>query len=195
MNWLPKRKNKVAAFWEWFADNKEAFFELGDSGRGKLFSQLEKKLQKVNRHLAFELSEILVDGKREFVISADGMVEAFDDVIDLVGQAPELDSFDIIAFRQKQDEEVSIEYGDIELAWDDIFCTFEKESNSDEVNLILYIKGFTEENEDEFISASFILLDTIIGEYNAGMRIGEIEFVSYNGQPDVRPVKELQGLF
>lgn len=194
MNWLPKRKDKVAAFWEWFADNKETYFELDDSaGRSKIFSQLEKKLHRVNRHLAFELSELLVDGKREFIISADGMVEAFDDVIDLVDGAPDLPLFTIIAFRQQQEEEVSIAYGEIELAWEDIFCTFEKAS--DEVNLILYIKGFTEENEDEFVSASFILLDTIIGEYNAGMRIGEIEFTSYEGQPDVRPVKELQSLF
>ena len=193
MNWLPKRKDKVAAFWEWFADNKEAYFELDDSGRGKLFSQLEKKLHKVNRHLAFEFSESLIAGKREFIISADGVVEAFDDVIDLVDNAPAFGDFDIIGFRQPHDEEFSVVYGDIELAWDDIFCTFEKDS--DEVNLTLYIKGFTEENEDEFISASFVLLDTVIGEYNAGMRIGEIEFTSYEGQPDVRPVKELQSLF
>lgn len=193
MNWLPKRKDKRAAFWEWFEDNKEAYFDLDDSGRDKLFNQLEKKLHKVNRHLAFELSEGLVDGKREFIVSADGMVEAFDAVINLVGQAPDLPLFTIVAFRQPQEEEVSIEYGEIELSWEDIFCTFEKDS--DEVNLILYIKGFTEDNEDEFVSASFILLDTIIGEYNAGMRIGEIEFTSYEGQPDVRPVKELQSLF
>lgn len=193
MNWLPKRKNKVAAFWDWFTDNEEAYFELDDSGRDKLFNQLEKKLHKVNRHLAFEFGESLVAGKREFIISADGVVEAFDDVIDLVDNAPSLSNFDIIGFRQPHDEEFSIVYGDIELAWDDIFCTFEKDS--DEVNLTLYIKGFTEENEDEFISASFILLDTVIGEYNAGMRIGEIEFTSYEGQPDVRPIKELQSLF
>ncbi|AQU78343.1 hypothetical protein [Planococcus faecalis] len=195
MNWLPKRKNKVAAFWEWFADNKEAYSRLDESSRSKLLNQLEKKLHKVNKHLAFELSELLINDKRQFIISADGMVEAFDDVIDLVGQAPELESFTIIAFRQRQEEEVSIEYGDIKLAWKDIFCTFEKDNANDEVNLILYIKGFTEENEDEFISASFILLDTVIGEYNAGMRIGEIEFISYEGQADARPVKDLQSLF
>ncbi len=193
MNWLPKKKNKVAAFWEWFADNKEAYFELEDSSRDKLFNQLEKKLHKVNRYLAFEFSESLIEGKREFIISADGVVEAFDDVIELVDHAPTFKDFDIIGFRQPHDEEFSVVYGDVELAWDDIFCTFEKDS--EEVNLTLYVKGFTEENEDEFISASFVLLDTVIGEYNAGMRIGEIEFISYEGQPDVRPIKDLQHLF
>lgn len=193
MNWLPKRKNKVAAFWEWFAENKAAYFELEESGRDRLFSQLEKKLHKVNRHLAFEFGESLAAGKREFIISADGVVEAFDDVIELVDHAPALGSFNIIGFRQPHDEEFSVAYGDIELGWADIFCTFEKDS--DEVNLVLYIKGFAEDNEDEFISASFILLDTVIGEYNAGMRIGEIEFISYEGQPNVRPIKDLQSLF
>ncbi|ANU24264.1 hypothetical protein [Planococcus donghaensis] len=195
MNWLPRRKNKVTTFWEWFVVNEHAYLELEGTGRIKLLNQLEKKLQKVNKHLAFEMGEIREDGKREFVISADGMVEAFDDVIELVKQAPKLSAFDIIAFRQKQMEEVSIAYGDIELGWDDLFCTYEKEDNNGELNLILYVKGFNEENEDEFVSASFILLDTIIGEYNVGMHIGEIEFTNYMGQPNARPVKELQNLF
>ncbi|ANU12062.1 hypothetical protein BBH88_18260 [Planococcus antarcticus DSM 14505] len=193
MNWLPKRKNRVAAFWGWFIDNKEAYFELNEFGRDKLFSQLEKKLHKVNRHLAFEFGESLVAGKREFIVSADGVVEAFEDVIELVGNAPVLNNFDLIGFRQPHNEEFSVAYGDIELTWGDIFFTFEEDR--EEVNLTIYIKGFTEENEDEFISASFILLDTVIGEYNVGMRIGEIEFTSYEDQPDVRPIKELQSLF
>ncbi|ANU15155.1 hypothetical protein BBI08_15445 [Planococcus halocryophilus] len=195
MNWLPRRKNKVTAFWEWFVVNEQAYLKLEGTGEVKLFNQLEKKLQKVNKHLAFEMGDIRKDGKREFIISADGMVEAFDDVIELVKHAPTLSAFDITAFRQQQAEEVTVEYGDIELGWDDLFCTYEKEETNGELNLILYIKGFNEENEDEFVSASFILLDTIIGEYNVGMHIGEIEFTNYKGQPNVRPVKELQSLF
>lgn len=195
MNWLPWRKNKVTAFWEWFVANEELYLQLDGASGIKLFNQLEKKLQKVNQHLVFELVEPRKDSKPELVISADGMVEAFDDVIELVKQAPQLISFDVVAFRQQQAEEISISYGDIELGWNDLFCTYVKEGNNGELDLILYIKGFNEENEDEFVSAAFILLDSIIGEYNVGMHIGEIEFTNYEGQSNVRPVKELQSLF
>lgn len=195
MSWLPMRKNKVVAFWDWFVANQAVYLELDDANSGKRLNQLQKKLQKVNQHLTFELSDLNEDTKREFVISADGMIEAFDDVIELVEQAPELAAFKVIAFRQQQTEEVSVAYGDIELSWDDIFYTVEKQESNDEINLALYVKGFTQENEDEFVSASFVLLDTVIGEYNAGMRVGEIEFTSYEGQPELLPIKELQSLF
>ncbi|ANU26381.1 hypothetical protein [Planococcus versutus] len=195
MNWLPMRKNKVAAFWDWFVTNKAVYHKLDDKNSDKRLNQLQKKLQKVNQHLTFELSDLSEDAKRELVISADGMIEAFDDVIELVEQAPELDAFKVIAFRQQQTEEVSIDYGDIELSWHDMFYTVEKQESRDDFNLTLYVKGFTKENEDEFVSASFILLDTVIGEYNAGMCIGEIEFASYERQPNLLPIKELQSLF
>lgn len=185
----------MTAFWEWFVANEESYLQLDSTGGIKLLNQLEKKLQKVNQHLVFEMGEPRKGSKPEFVISADGMVEAFDDVIELVKQAPQLSFFDVVAFRQQQSEEISISYGDIELGWNDLFCTCEKDENNGELDLILYIKDFNEENEDEFVSAAFILLDSIIGEYNVGMHIGEIEFTNYEGQPNVRPVKELQSLF
>lgn len=195
MNWWPKRKNKGGAFWDWFAANQKAYLQLEESTKNKRLTQLQKKLQKVNQHLTFELGELDEANSRPLIISADGMVEVFEEVTTLVAQAPELDSFSVIAFRQQQQEEASIEYEDIKLSWRDIFYEVDQQAQREELNLILYIRGFSDEQEDEFVTATFILLDTVIGEYNVGMHIGEIEFRSYEGQPHLLPIKELPNHF
>lgn len=195
MKWLPTRKNKVDAFWQWFSDNEESYFELAEEEREELFDLLHRKLKKVNKHLAFEFSAEPEDGKREFIISADGMVEAFDEVFDLHETAPELERFTIIPFRQASDEEVSVNWGDMELTRDDVYYTALRDLEREEVSLNLYIKGLTEENNEELIPVVFILLDSVIGEYNMGVHVGNIEFRPFEAHPKARPIKTLKELF
>lgn len=71
-----------------------------------------------------------------------------------------------------------------------MFFTYKNDQHNNLVNVIIYMKGFTEENED-FIDAAFILLDNLVGEYDVGVKIGEIEFRSYQGEQGAVPIKEL----
>ena len=59
---------------------------------------MQSQLRKRNDVLAFEFSMNIDDGKREFIISADGILSAFPDVIQLVDSAPNLDQWAIAAF-------------------------------------------------------------------------------------------------
>ncbi|MGK7379629.1 hypothetical protein ACSFXN_17575 [Planococcus sp. 1R117A] len=195
MKWLPTRKNKIEAFWRWFEKNEETYFELAEENREELFDELQQKLQKVNKHLVFEFSAEPENGKREFIISADGMVEAFDAVFDLQEAAPELERFEIIAFRQPSLEEFSVHYGNKELTWEDVYYTALQDIEQEEVNMMLYIKGLTEENEEEIIPLVFILLDSVIGEYNTGVHVGRVEFHPFEAHPNARPLHTLKEFF
>lgn len=195
MKWLPTRKNKVEAFWQWFSDNEENYFELMEEQREELFDLLHRKLKKVNKHLAFEFSSEPESGKREFIISADGMVEAFEEVFDLHEMAPELERFTVIPFRQASDEEFTINWGDMELTRDDVYYTALKDLESEEISLNLYIKGLTKVNKEELIPVVFILLDSVIGEYNMGVHVGHIEFHPFEVHPKAQPIRTLKELF
>ena len=195
MKWLPTRKNKVDAFWQWFSDNEESYFELAEEEREALFDLLHRKLRKVNKHLVFEFSAEAYAGKREFIISADGMVEAFEEVFDLHELAPELERFTVIPFRQASDEEFSVSWGDMELTRDDVYYTALEDTEREEVSLILYIKGLTEKNSEELIPVVFILLDSVIGEYNMGVHVGNIEFRPFEAHPKAQPIHALKELF
>ncbi|TWT25390.1 hypothetical protein [Planomicrobium sp. CPCC 101110] len=195
MNWLPKRKDKVVAFWQWFEANGQSYYDLSDDKTEKLLYQLDKKIRKVNQDLAWEFSAELVDGKREFTVSADGIVEAFEDVIDLVKAAPELPDFEIVPFRQPREEEFSAECNGVKLTMDDIFYSHEIGEETKLIHLCLYIRGLTAENEEDYISLAFVLLDTAIGEYNVGMNVGEIEFERYKYNKGAKPLDTLKELF
>lgn len=188
MGWWSGRSNKFESFWEWFQENEETYFEFARATREKEMNQLFKRLQKVNKHLAYEFSDELIDGKREFIISAEGMTEAFDDVLELFGAAPELERFEIIPFRQPSSEGIAISYGEVDVTWDDVFFT----DDSGNLDLTIYAKGFTDANKDDYIPALFILLDSVIGEFYVGTRIGEIVFKTYEGEPEARPIADLR---
>ncbi|EFV79032.1 hypothetical protein AADC60_08115 [Cytobacillus pseudoceanisediminis] len=187
-------KNFTAAeFWIWFEKNSQDYYQLKEEKLNSLFYKLDKQLSKINEDIAFEFSADLIDGKREFIISADGILSAFTDVIDLVEKAPKLDGFKIIAFRPKSDvDDIStIEYEDISLGPDDVFFTYRK--NGDTLDIVLYLKGYDSDFE-EWENAAFILLDTIIGEYDVATKIGSIDMLPYKGSPKLKPILELPSL-
>ncbi|MBZ5201440.1 hypothetical protein HU147_09465 [Planomicrobium chinense] len=195
MKWLPTRKNKVEAFWKWFKENERDYFGLNRGNQEELFAVLERKLQKVNKHLVFEFSVEPQGGKREFTISADGMLDAFDAVFDLHEAAPELEFFDVVAFRQPSEEEFSVEFGSRKLTWNDVYYTAFHDVEHEEVSMTLYVKGLTKDNEDELAPALFILLDSVIGEYNMGVHVGNIEFRPFEAQTQAQPIQTVKAFF
>lgn len=187
---LFNKSDKYKVFWDWFIHVSDDFFDLNEENYELLFKRLNKQLSRVNKDLTYEFSAELVDGKREFIISADGIYSAFSDVIKLVEAAPNIENFKIIAFRQRG-EDFKIQFNDIEL--DPLNVSFSYEIQDNLINLVLYIKDY-DPNNDDWEGAAFILLDTIIGEYDTVTKIGEIEFSTFQESTLSRPIKELPDL-
>ena len=61
------------------------------------------------------------------------------------------------------------------------------------VDIVIYIKGYREEN-DQFIAATFIMLDSLIGEYDVGVKLGEINFEPYQEEKEAQPILNLVSL-
>lgn len=187
------RNYTVSDFWIWFEKYSQDYYWLREVNLISLFNKLSKQLSKLNEDLAFEFSADLIEGKREFILSADGILSAFPDVIDLVENAPQLEGFKIIAFRQKSavDDISTIEYEDISLGPDDVYFTYRK--NGDTLDIVLYLRGYDSDFE-EWENAAFILLDTIIGEYDVATKIGSIDMLPYKESPNLKSILELPSL-
>ncbi|WP_436374764.1 hypothetical protein [Cytobacillus sp. BC1816] len=183
----------VADFWIWFEKNSQDYYRLREENLNSLFNKLSKQLSKINEDLAFEFSADFIEGKREFIISADGILSAFPDVIDLVENAPRIEGFKIIAFRQKSavDDISTIEYEDISLGPDDVYFTYRK--NGDTLDIVLFLRGYDSDFE-EWENAAFILLDTVIGEYDVATKIGSIDMLPYKESPNLKSILELPSL-
>ncbi|MED4255812.1 hypothetical protein P4689_24765 [Priestia megaterium] len=190
---LFKKKITGKEFWSWFEKNSEDYFQLDENNYDLLFNKLGLQLSKYHKDLTFEFSVEINQGKREFIISAEGMVSAFPAVIKLVEEAPRLEKFNIVAFRQRQNSEQEIYFEDIVLNTKDIFFTYREDKQMNCLDIVIYIKGYTEEN-DQFIGAAFIMLDSLIGEYDVGVKLGEINFEPYQGEKEAQSILNLVSL-
>ncbi|MFV5315439.1 hypothetical protein [Priestia megaterium] len=190
---LFKKKITEKDFWSWFEKNSEDYFQLDENNYDLLFNKLGLQLSKYHKDLTFEFSVEMNQGKREFIISAEGMASAFPAVIKLVEEAPNLEKFNVVAFRQRQNSEQEIYFEDISLNQKNIFFTYREDKEMNCLDIVIYIKGYSEEN-DQFIAAAFIMLDSLIGEYDVGVKLGEINFEPYQEEKEAQPIPNLVSL-
>jgi hypothetical protein len=166
--------SKQKKFWKWFEKNSDKIFNF-EKDPGKVFELLKKKLKSVNKDLTFEFSPILENGKREFVISADGIFSSFADVIDLVDEAPDLPNWEIVSFRQRKSiKDTVLKINEIELATENMFFLYELEGDN-RLSLNIYIKNLDQSKIKTYIQAAFILLDCALGEFDVETKIARID--------------------
>jgi hypothetical protein len=183
-----KKTSKDEKFWFWFKKNANLYFHF-ENNQNILFERLKNKLDKVDTNLVFEFSNILEDGKREFVISADGIEESFPSVIKLVKQAPNFEKWKIIAFRQPRKEITHINYENLVINFESVFFKYHK--NNGRIDLELHLQGFYE--SAEWTTAIFILLDNVLGEYHTEMTLGFIDkkVLNINEKQKLFPISKL----
>ena len=189
-----KSKKGQQEFWDWFAANRERYANLAEvSDLEARLDEVGQQLHRVDKRLAFAFLSNPTD-EREFIISADGDIEAFPVVESLVAAAPELGGWKIIAFRQRGDAGAVIQIGAVELGPEQMWFALEKDG--DQVGLELYFGGI--ELSDEVAGAAFILLDVALGEYDVETKVGFVE--RHQLQPDadvtrLRPFEDLPAAF
>jgi len=176
-------------FWEWFSQNEEYIYEELETNTDNIAFLIAEQLKVVHSDLVFEISFEKEDNKMTFVISADGDIALFPLVIELCGKAPTYERWNIVAFRPrlKQQNQV-IEIDGIKLDYDDVYFTYSTED--DFINLDIYIKGYDQE-DNRYIHTYFILLDSLIGEFDAVTKIGLTTVFSYIEDEVLMNIREL----
>jgi hypothetical protein len=185
---LFKKTNKVKRFWDWFSKNSRTYFHF-EQNQNDLFVNLKLELNKIDPVLTFEFSSISIDGNRELVISADGIKSAFHIVTEIINQAPKLQNWKFIAFRQPHNNVIQIQHEGLVLDFHNVFFSYLKDNGK--VSLNLSIRNFSE--SPEFTSIVFIMLDNILGEYDNEMYLSGInkKRLDENEVSTLLPISEL----
>ena len=185
-------KNKIAAFWKWFDKNSEDLFN-SEAKDADLLGVLENKLKTVSPHACYQFGTIQ-KGRREFVISADGIIEGAQAVIDLVSAAPKYKQWEVVAFRPRVDVG-RIDMGGRILKVDDIKYSYTFSENN-RVSLELFVKGYDDNYKNEYMGATFVLIDAIVGEFDAMTKLGTINISGQNtnSEEGLYPLKKLADL-
>ncbi|HKW17474.1 MAG TPA: hypothetical protein VJO35_08210 [Terriglobales bacterium] len=176
--------SKYKKFWDWFQAHEDEIFQF-EADQERVFDKLGGRLHRVHRNLTFEFSGI-VDGKREFIVSAGGIKTAFPEVAALVREAPTLARWEVIAFRQRKNVP-QIRYAGKTVERDSIF--FDYIPAGEKLDLTIFVDGMAGASREEITALKtigYLLLDATVGEYDVETKIAGIEFVDSSMFPDRR---------
>lgn len=192
---LFRREAPEERFWRWFVENSDRLLHF-EADRDRVFKELGKELGRVERGLTFEFGPVQ-DGRREFIVSADGIQERFPAVRRLVAAAPPMPQWTVIPFRPPKGLDITrITFDEHRLGLDDIWFTAEPDEGR--TGLTLFINGLTEDNQEALGGAVFILLDSALGEYAVETQVGFIDFQPLPVDPakaGLRPFKTIRDVF
>lgn len=164
------KKSPETQFWDWFEKNEDMLFHF-ERNQESAFKKLKAAMSKVHPGLTFEFGPVQ-DGKREFVISADGLRDAFPIVESLHALAPALERWIFIKFRPRRSP-MAIQIGDLKLQPADFEVAVEADGSK--AGFTVFVKGYDERRKNQLVQATFIMLDQALGEYDMETKVGFIE--------------------
>jgi hypothetical protein len=159
-------------FWKWFAKNEGTLFSF-EKNRDKIFDKLSKQLAKVHPDLTFEFGPVQKNGKREFVISADGIKGAFPSVEAVFNAAPNLPRWQFIKYRPRRVPINDIKYGDKSIRAKDVH--YGMYEDGEKIGIVLFFDNYNEKEKQVFSNIGYLFLDEALGEYDVETKIGFIE--------------------
>ncbi|WP_253679565.1 hypothetical protein [Treponema sp. OMZ 788] len=173
-------KTREEKFWSWFCKKSQLIYNY-EVSQEEIFDELQIQLHKINPDLTFEISSVK-NGKREFIISADGILDAFPAVEKLYSLKPELSEWTFIEFRPRRKIENSIKIGDKELHPNDVRFMFINDEDKSKVGIVLFCNGYTENEYDIYSRIGFLFLDECLGEYDVEKFIGTIIIQGFDSE-------------
>lgn len=180
-------------FWKWFTANEEKLFSL-ESDKDAILDNLSAAIEKVNSDLTFEVCPI-VDGKREFIISAGGIKSAFPAVEALYNSAPFLERWQWIKFRPRRHRLNDVDFCGKHIHVEDVYYILARDEPK--VGVVLFFDGYNEKEKNVFGQIGYLMLDEAIGEYAVEMQVGFIEIHSRDSEyfPRASPLTKLPNHF
>ena len=177
--------DKVEIFWHWFTDHNEQLVmlnDLSDKEREQLLDALQKQLTAYCDGLTYEIGEPTANG-RTLTFTAEGDSDLFRYVVELVDNAPDLDWWEFIAFKQPLGTELKVRFDrylfDTRQMY---FQQLECEEEPEMLGLRIAVEGSKPEDED-FQVGVYVTLEALIGEFDCATLVGYMETVPVPDEP------------
>ena len=155
-------------FWDWFIKNNAKYFFLSQINDNSLKEKLLNDFL-VNLHSYCDKLFFLIGGypdeEQELIITAEGNKEYFSRVIELTASAPSIKNWKIIPFKQPKEIDFITKYKDLRLdplkMW---FLPLTNTNTPSQIGLRVCSPNFIPANSEDFLFATNIVLDNILGE-------------------------------
>ena len=186
---LFKKGDKIENFWTWFAENEKTYRNFQDNP-DKYLNELLSNAKKISDGLAIEL-EPPKDGVINIPISADGVIDLFPVVQQIVEKAPKISGCKFYAFRQRMPVDnvkgMVLKAQNHELNPDKM--KFTPIVTGDTLDIIIYADDITEDNYNQVAYGGLMLIDNILGEYDCVIKVRSYDF--HNMPPNADNLTDL----
>lgn len=164
-------------FWQWFGENADLLKDVCAADADpenveRVFRQVHAQMSARDPGLVFEVG--LKDDQYQFIVSANGDRALINLVLECVNAAPDIEGWQIIAFRQAE-AGFSLSSVGVEVDLDDVRVIFETDEDSEDCLAVFFIFR-TEQalTENDMISISCLILDHTLGEFDAMTEISSL---------------------
>lgn len=182
---------KEDKFWNWFKNSQDEYQRLDHLDRKRkefLLDQLLNRLHEYDNNLYFQIGGNPSKERRELVITAEGNVDYFEAVENLVYAAPELNNWGIIAFKQPMGIDFVTAHGELvldpKIMW---FLPLNNKHNPQMIGIKVCVDNYDPNNAGKFEQAVYQVLDTILGEKATAT---ELNYLDVGDLSDYDPEKE-----
>lgn len=185
----------IKQFWDWFTNQQSSLRKITD-GDYDLIDNILNELREIQTGLAVEFEkngDLII-----MTISADGIEDNFEIVKEIIDNAPKIEKWDFVAFRQPvpRDKINSITIKVKEITLDPKTIWFRALKEDDNLYIQIFSDILTEENRGDLGYGCLMLLDNLIGEYDCVKKVSAYEF--YNTieaqefKDDLDPLTEIR---
>lgn len=184
--------SKAKDFWIWFESRCDYIYQNLEKDTDNIALEITEHLKMVHDDLEFEIPFDVECDIRELIISADGLIELFDIVSEIVTNAPKLKQWKITAFRPRLHQRNQIiDLDGITMDYHDVFFT--QEPLKEGIKIKVYLNNY-DGNDNRYVHLYFLLLDSLIGEYDSVKYIVSTEVFTLESKKDLQSFSELLGI-
>ena len=187
---------KTQTFWQWFQDHNEQLVMLNDLSeqeRTALEEALQQQLTLYCDGLTYEMGAPTANG-RTLTFTAEGDTDLFRYVVELVDNAPDLDWWEFVAFKQPMGTDLKVRFDRYTFETRKMyFQQLECEEEPDLLGLRIAVEGSRPDDED-FQVGVYVTLEALLGEFDCATLLGYVETVPLPAEPFKSGFQELDDL-
>lgn len=186
-------------FWDWFLLHEEEFYKIVKKGNGdkiaaNFFDKLAPKLDELKQGIWY-LTGMLDTNTADLILTADGEIQNFYVIEELIAAAPKLNNWKFKALKPAHEiENVGINIAGFSFTSENIFFYANDLKNCpDEIDITIIHDDYDEENKTEIINGCYLFLDHYLGELNSLTIIDNIKFKEKSeAEKELVPIEKLK---
>ena len=156
--------------------------DLDEKEQQSLLEELQGQLDAYCEGLTYEMGEPTPSG-RTLTFSAEGDMDLFRYVVELVDNAPDLDWWEFVAFKQPKGTDLKVTFDKYRFETKQMyFMQLESEEEPDILGIRVALPNPVADDDDQLVGV-YVTLEAMIGEFDCSTLIGYLDTCAIPSEP------------